>query len=207
METALAIKKRRAVNFFDPNFKMSDDDIRQLLDTAALAPSSYNLQPWEVIVVRSPERKKALRECAFNQPKVEEASAVIIVIADTDSIEMQVDKVFSDFAAKGYTDEKGAAGLKDVVSSFYGTSDSERRRLFAVRNSSLFAMNFMLIAESEGYSTHPMDGFSEDKIKEVFGISNDKVIPMIIAVGKPKPDLQLYPPKKRFSASEFAKFE
>lgn len=207
METIQTIKQRRAVNFFDPEFKMTDAEIAGLLDLAALAPSSYNLQPWEVIVVRTPERKKALREAAFNQPKVEEASAVLIIIGNTDSVEEHADKVFADFVAKGYTDDKGAAGLKQTVSSFYGTPDSERRRQFTAKNAGLFAMSFMITAEGEGYVTHPMDGFDEDKVKQAFGIKKDKVVPMLVAVGKLKKGVKLLPPKRRFTAKEFAGFE
>ncbi len=61
---------------------MSEDKLKELLKIANLSPSSFDLQPWEVIVVVDLERKKVLRRCAFNQPKVEEASAVLIIIAN-----------------------------------------------------------------------------------------------------------------------------
>ncbi len=46
-----------------------------------------NLQPWRVVIVNTPERKTVLRQCAFNQPKVEEASATLIMVADPAGVE------------------------------------------------------------------------------------------------------------------------
>jgi len=207
MEAIQTILTRRSVNFFDPSFKMSDNEITEILELAALAPSSYNIQPWEVITVRSPERKKALRACAFNQPKVEEASAVFIIIGNTDAVEENLDAVVADLVEKGYADEKTAESVKKTAGGFYGTPDSERRKVFAARNTGLFAMNLMIAAEGLGFVTHPMDGFDEDKIKEEFGIKSGKVIPMLIAVGRFKDGASLPDRKMRFSSERFAKFE
>lgn len=207
MEAIQTIITRRSVNFFDPSFKMQDKEIVELLELAALAPSSYNIQPWEVVVVRSPERKKILRECAFNQPKVEEASAVLIVIGNTDSVEENLDDVARDLVEKGYADEKAAEGVKKTAGGFYDLPESERRKIFAAKNAGLFAMNFMLAAEGNGYVTHPMDGFDEAKIKEAFGINAGKVVPMLIAVGRFKDGASLPDRKMRFSPERFARFE
>jgi nitroreductase len=207
MKAIQTIKTRRSVNYFDPSFKMTDGEITELLELAALAPSSYNLQPWEVIVVRSPERKKVLRECAFNQPKVEEASAVLIIIGNTDGVEEHLDNVAASMLKNGYVDEKNAEGVKQMAGSFYSTPDSERRRIFAAKNAGLFAMSFILAAEAKGFVTHSMDGFDEGKIKEAFGIKAGKVIPMLIAVGKFKEGATVRPRNIRFAPNMFAKFE
>jgi len=93
METIETIKQRRSINFFQPGQKISDEKLRDLLEIANLAPSSFNLQPWKVIVVRDPEKKKVLRKCALDQPKVEEASAVVMMIADPKGVEENIERV------------------------------------------------------------------------------------------------------------------
>ena len=65
------INNRRAVNFFDPQKEVTDELLRQVVDMAALAPSSFNLQPWSLMVVRDREQKLRLQELAWNQPKSE----------------------------------------------------------------------------------------------------------------------------------------
>ncbi|MGE4496379.1 MAG: nitroreductase family protein [Deferribacterales bacterium] len=207
MDAVQTIITRRSVNFFDPSFRISDKEISELLELAALAPSSYNIQPWEVVAVRSPERKKILRECAFNQPKVEEASAVLIIIGNTDAVEENLDAVARDLVDKGYADAEAAEGVKKTAGGFYGLPESERRKIFAAKNAGLFAMNFMLAAEGCGYVTHPMDGFDEVKVKEAFGIDPGRVVPMLIALGRFREGASLPDRKMRFSPERFARFE
>jgi nitroreductase len=50
MDTIRAIKTRRSVRQFT-NKKASDDQITQVLEAAMSAPSAYNHQPWQFIVV------------------------------------------------------------------------------------------------------------------------------------------------------------
>ena len=58
MEFKDVMKQRRAVNFFDPTKDVTDEQLKQIIETAALAPSGSNLQPWNVIVLRDKEKKK-----------------------------------------------------------------------------------------------------------------------------------------------------
>ena len=44
-------------------------------------------------------------------------------------------------------------------------------------------MTVMIAAQGLGLETHPMDGFDEEAIKKEFGISEDKIIPCIVALG------------------------
>jgi putative NAD(P)H nitroreductase len=102
MDVIQAIKERRSINFFETGKAISDDKLRELIEIANLSPSSFNLQPWKVIAVRDPKGKKILRQCAFNQPKVEEAAAVLIIIADPKGVEENLKRVLDSWQELGY---------------------------------------------------------------------------------------------------------
>jgi len=53
MEVKEAIKKRRAYRSLDPA-PISDELIRDLAESASLAPSCFNYQPWRFVSVRDP---------------------------------------------------------------------------------------------------------------------------------------------------------
>ncbi|WP_022851296.1 nitroreductase family protein [Limisalsivibrio acetivorans] len=207
MELLNAIRERRSINDFDSTKHISDEKLEELLSLAALAPSSFNLQPWEAVVVRTDEKKKALREAAFGQPKVEDASAVIIVVGNADAVEENLEDIIQSMIDNGYVDEESADGPRGMASSFYGEPDSERRRIFAAKNAAFFGMSIMLAAKGLGLDTHPMDGFDEAKVKEIFGIDEKDVVPMLIAVGSLQPGKTLLPRNVRFSPERFARFE
>jgi nitroreductase len=206
MDVLQAIRERRSINFFETGRELTDEKISELLDLANLSPSSFNLQPWKVIVVKDPQRKEALRKCAFDQPKAEEASAVLIMIADPKGLEENVGRVLDSWQELGYIKPEMRATYAGMTGSLYGTEDSLIRKIFAVKNTALYAMNIMLAAKGLGLETHPMDGFDEACIKKEFGIPGDKIIPMLIAVGWLRSGIALLPRAFRRNIGEFVKF-
>lgn len=203
-----SVKGRRSINFFDPNYEIPEDKLRELLTLANLAPSSFNLQPWRVVAVRSKERKSALRACALNQPKVEEASVVLIIIADPDGVDLNRERMLQSFMDVGYIrDEQQKEATKGMTVQLYKEKDSLTRKILAVKNDSLFAMNLMNGARGLGLETHPMDGFDEACVKKEFGIPEDKIIPMLIAVGRLREGVILFPRAFRREIDEFVGFD
>ncbi len=207
MDTIQAIKQRRAINFFEPGKTISDAKLGELLALANLAPSSFDLQPWKVIAVRDPERKKTLRGCAMNQQKVEEATAVLIIIADPDAVEENKDRVLESWLSLGYMKPEARASYSGMIDSLYGAKDSLTRKVFASKNAALYAMTLMIAAKGLGLETHPMDGFDEACIKKEFNIPENKLVIMLIAVGDLKSGITLLPRAFRREIDEFVSHE
>jgi nitroreductase len=206
MDVLSVIKERRSINFFEPNIEIPDEKIMEVLEIANTAPSSFNMQPWEVIVVKSKEKKKILRNFAMNQPKVEEASCVFIIIANPLALETNMDMVFDKQIEYGYMKQEMKEVYKKVAFNLYGEKDSIKRIIFATKNASLFAMNLMITAKGMGFETHPMDGFDSECIKKEFEIEEYKIIPMIIAMGYKKRDINLLRRPFRRQISDFVTF-
>ncbi|HNX25727.1 MAG TPA: nitroreductase family protein [Spirochaetota bacterium] len=201
-----AIKERRSINFFDPDRTVTDEQINELISLANLSPSSLNLQPWEVIAVTDPRRKAILRKCAYDQPKVTEASATLIIIANPNAIEENVDSMVKSWVDLGYIKPEDAASTRQMPFNSHGDKDSISRKIFAVKNTAFFAMSLMIAAKGLGLETHPMDGFSSDKIKSEFNIPEDRIIPLLISVGYLKPGVKLLPRAWRRDLKSFVKF-
>ncbi|MEW6569645.1 MAG: nitroreductase family protein [Nitrospirota bacterium] len=207
MDVLEALAERRSINFFEAGETLSDNLLKELINIANLSPSSFNLQPWRVIMVKDPERKKVLRRCAFDQPKVEEAPAVLIMIADPAGVEDNLERVLDSWQNLGYIRQDMRETYMNMTKTLYGTPESLQRKIFAVKNTALFAMNLMIAAKGLGLDTHPMDGFDENCIKKEFKIPDDMIIPMLIAVGHLKKGIALRPRAFRRPLEEFVIFE
>ena len=207
MDTLQAIKERRAVNFFDPARALPSDALTELLNLANLSPSSFGLQPWKVVAVTDPESKKTLRRCAMNQQKVEEAPAVLIMVADPNGVEENMDRLLESWQELGYMKPEMRKAYSEMMLGLYGARDSLTRKLFAVKNTALFAMTLMIAAKGMGLESHPMDGFDEACVKKEFNIPDDKVIPMLVAVGYLKPGVTLLPRAFRRELDEFVSYQ
>ncbi len=72
------IKNRRSVRKYTDR-PVPDSLIEKILDSARYAPTVWNRQPWEFLVVKNPDIKKHLVEAAGNQVWMNEAPVFIIV--------------------------------------------------------------------------------------------------------------------------------
>ena len=198
------IESRRAVNFFDPEKNVSDELLKQVVEMASKTPSSCNLQPWSLMIIREVEQKKKLQQLAFNQPKVSEAPVVFIVLADRDAWKQGhpfLEKNFQEMVKAGLKSRDMKNQFINSTKKLYGLS-KDRQQAFACKNTGFFAMSLMLAAKSLGLDTHPMDGFDIDGVKKAFNIPENYWIPLLLPIGYFKADQTLAPPKWRKTFDE-----
>ena len=82
---------RRSVRQFDSGRKISKEDIDDLLKIAMYAPSGYNKQPWEFVVVDDENTKNKIMQIHSHASFLKDASAAIVVCGDVDQ---QLDENF-----------------------------------------------------------------------------------------------------------------
>ena len=81
MDVMTAIKNRRSIRRYQAK-QIPQDVLLQVLEAARLAPSGANRQPFQLIVVTDPEKKKGLVPLCKNQHFVEEAPVFIAGVDD-----------------------------------------------------------------------------------------------------------------------------
>lgn len=197
-------EKRRAINFFNPDRDVSEELLTEMIELAAKAPSSFNLQPWNLMVLRDTETKEKLKALAWDQPKVVEAPVTLIVLADKDGWQEghpTVEKNWKEMLDSGAMGPDQRDWFLDAAKSLYAWSP-EASLAYAVKNTGFFAMGLMYAATSLGLETHPMDGFDHEGVRTAFNIPDNYWIPLLLAVGYPTPDLELLPSKWRKTKDE-----
>ena len=85
MNVSEAIGARRSVKHYDPDHVMPEQDLAELIRLTKLAPSSFNMQNYRILVVRDPEIRQQIRAAAWDQPQVTDASVLFIMCADLTS--------------------------------------------------------------------------------------------------------------------------
>lgn len=177
------IRERHSVRKYNSSYKISKEEIEELLSEATLAPSSSNLQPWRFIVFQDQEVKKELREIAFNQEPVETSSAVIAVLGDREMYK-EVEKIYHSANQAGFMDEANMNRLIASANNTYPGLPVEKRENITAFDAGLVSMQLMLVAKSMGYDTVTMGGFNKQKFIERFNISERYFPIVLIALGK-----------------------
>lgn len=177
MTTIETIESRRSVKHFDPTHVMPEADLAELIRLTKLAPSSFNMQNYRLVVIRDKERQKEVRAAAWDQAHVEEASALFIMCADL-TAHMEDPAVYWGHAPQPVQDILGP-----MVKPFYEGNDRLIRDE-GIRSSALAGMTLMLAARDMGYDSCPMIGFDADAVAEIINLPADHLISFLLPVGK-----------------------
>ncbi len=194
MKPSSVFEQRRAVRYFDPKKDLSSKQLKAIIDLAVLAPSAFNLQPWEIIAVRSDRAKQLLADNAGGQQKILDAPVTLILVGNREGYTLD-----NPVWAEAHSHFKSESGFEAAVQSakdLYGGSP-ERKVKFAESNTGLLAMSIMYAASALGVDSHPMSGIDFDGIKHAFNIDEGKAAVMLISLGFADSKRQLPPRRPR----------
>ena len=177
MNVSEAIGARRSVKHYDPDHVVPEQDLAELIRLTKLAPSSFNMQNYRILVVRDPEIRQQIRVAAWDQPQVTDASVLFIMCADLTSHLADPADYWS------HAPEEVQNILGPMIKPFYEGNDSLIRDE-AMRSTALAGMTLMLAAKGMGYDSCPMIGFDSAKVAELINLPENYAIGFMIPVGK-----------------------
>lgn len=177
LDTVSAIEARRSVKHYDPEFVMPEADIEKLLDLAILSPTSFNMQNWRFVVVRDKEQRQKIREAAWNQAQVTDASLLLVLCADLKAGEKDPARYWKN-APENVRDY-----LVPMIVKFY-KDQPQLQRDEAMRSTGIASQTLMLAAKAMGYDSCPMVGYDPQKVAEIINLPDDHVISMLLVIGK-----------------------
>ena len=175
------ILSRSAAKYYDTTATLSDDQIRDLVRIGTAAPTSFHLQNWRFIAVRTQGAKARLRPIAWNQPAITEAAVTFIVIgrlADASTVPERLAPVVEAGIMPAHLVaewEAPARGLYD--------DQPQRQRDEAVRSATFGTSAIIYAARSLGLGTTPMIGFDAEAVHSEFGLAEDEIPVMLLTVG------------------------
>ena len=204
-----AVATRRTIRDFLPE-PVPQEVLDRCLDAARLAPSSSNLQPWEFVIIRNPEVRRAANAACLDQLPAKTAPLLIALVTHRDTWRRNRDEILRVFSSRGplrkshetyyrrliplvySTGPCGVLGpfkrlFSRAVSLFRPTPNMMARqdvRVMAHKSTALAAATFMLALRAEGYDSCPMEGFDPWRAKDLLGLARGAEVDMFLAVGK-----------------------
>ncbi len=179
-----AFQFRHATKEFNPNKKLSDDDINFILQTANLSPSSFGFEPWHFIVVQDPELRELLKPVAWGAPlKLDTASHFVLGL----SMKTPMTKWDSDYIMQMMKEVKQfPEDVVEMYSKFYREFQERDfdldtdKKLFdwASKQTYIALGNMMTAAALTGIDSCPIEGFHQAKaealLHDKFGVDTEK---------------------------------
>ena len=185
-------KQRRTTKAFDPNKKLSDEQIEQVKTLLQLTPSSTNSQPWHFIIAHSDEGKRRIAKSTeaghiYNTPKILNASHVIVMCTKSSMDDLHLQILLEQESKDGrFANEEFRQG-QHTGRSFY--ANMHRYELKDAQHwmekQTYIALGFLLLGVSTmGIDACPIEGFNATVLNEELGLrSKGYVASVIVPLG------------------------
>ncbi|MCX6129186.1 MAG: nitroreductase family protein [Proteobacteria bacterium] len=225
------LKARRSIRIYDGQ-PIPEAIMRDCLGDAILAPSSSNLQSYELYWIRDQSCRKAVVEACLSQPAASTAGELVVVVARADLWPKNLKKLLAIMGAGGRTlspsvkfyyetlipklmssDPFGFRNLLRRIGFFYlglkkpgvrSPKNAADFRVFGHTQAALAAQTLMLSFTAHGYDTCPMGGFDAVRLSKALKLPRGAEVCMVISAGTRKPE-GLYGPRIRLDSSELIK--
>jgi nitroreductase len=178
---------RRAEKHFAPS--SGDLNIAGIRKAIVNAPSSFGLQPYKVLAVRSQSLKEKLKSVSFGQAQVTECDTLFVFCARKDV----------DARAEEFIKITGAESMRGLLMGFLqGIPD----KLAWASRQAYIALGFGLAAAAElKIASCPMEGFMPSEVSKILGLPESLQPFVYLAVGQ-KSDQESGIPRFRFAESD-----
>lgn len=176
---------RRSIREFDPEVKISAEEMTQIINDTVQAPSSVNMQPWRFVVIQSEEAKAKLRPLIrFNTLQNDTSAAMIIIMGDLDSF-TNSERIYGKAVELGLMPQARKEEQLAKLTPHYQILPKAEKKRVAIIDGSLAAMQLMLTARAYGYDTNPIGGFEREEVLEAFEFDKERYEAiMLVSIGK-----------------------
>ncbi|MFW2600442.1 NAD(P)H-dependent oxidoreductase [Aliarcobacter butzleri] len=182
-----AMDFRHACKIFDETKKISDEDMRFILEAGRKSPSSFGQEGWKFLVITNEELKAKLKPFCWDQPQITTCSHLVIILAAIEAVKPQSGIPALRFARREMPQEK-----KDFYNKLYKDhltvtkvlDSDENVYSWTARQTYIAAGNMMTAAAIKGIDSCPIEGFDKAKVEEVLGLDTKKFqLSMVLPFG------------------------
>jgi len=164
-----SLKWRYAVKRMNGN-KIPEGTMNTILEATKLAPSSFGLTPYNIIVIEDEETRKKLQPHFYNQPQVGESSALVIFATWNSITEKEVAAYMQEIAEERGVPVESLNDFAGYINGSIKNLTAEQLQIWAAKQTYI-ALGFALVAAAtEEIDATPMEGFKPDAVDEALGI-------------------------------------
>ena len=169
-----ALQWRYAVKKFDSARRVSEADWKALEASLVLAPSSFGLQPYKFVVVTDQSKKDELREHAWHQSQVSDASHLVVIAAKNDLTEQDVERLIDRIAEVRHVPRESLKEYEGMIKNFQKMAESGGFAKVWTAKQAYIALGFLLAAAAlRGIDACPMEGFAPDEFSRILGLDKE----------------------------------
>ncbi len=192
-------KWRYATKKFDPTKKISDHNLSILKESIQLAPSSYGLQLFKVLIIDSAEVRAKLKPFSWNQSQITDASH-LLVFCNYNRVTYDLIDEFVALKAKAQNigiDQ--LEGYGSFIKNKLSEKSEEEVEAWTSKQTYLALGNLLNTAADLKIDSCPMEGFEPAEYDKILNLSGQNLTASVVAtIGyRSEEDKNQFAPKVR----------
>lgn len=180
MSLTQSLEWRYATKKFNPNKKISNEQLQSLLQTVRLAPSSYGLQQYKILVIEDAAIREQLRDAAYGQTQLTDASHLIVFAAETSINEAYVKNYIDEAAQLRGVAREQLAPFENTILGAIGRMTEDQKIAWAHKQAYIALGVFISAASEAGIDSCPMEGFNAGNFDEILGLKEKNLTSSVI---------------------------
>lgn len=180
MEFRKIVMERYAAKKFDGR-KLPEAKVNELMELIMYAPSSFNIQPWKIVVITDNAVKEKLAPASWNQPQIASCSHLLVFCANKD-IAGNIDMLEKEMVKSGASQES-IKGYIQMMRDFEKSLTEEQKISWAQRQAYLALGNALNGAKALGFDSCPMEGFDPKEYSRILELPSDLVPSALCPIG------------------------
>lgn len=175
-----SLEWRYAAKHYDSSKLISDTDLEILKESIRLTPSSYGLQPFQVLIIENKEIREKLKEASFGQGSVADASHLFVFAAKKSLDSLYVDTYMENVAKARILQIEQTRGFGDYIKGAI-SSLTEEQFIHWNTKQAYIALGFLLhTAAHLRVDATPIEGFNPAAFDEILGLSEKDLTSIVI---------------------------
>lgn len=175
------LKWRYATKKFNPELRISNENMELLKEAVNLTASSYGLQPYKVLIIEKADIREKLKAAAWGQNQITDSSALFLFCNFTEVGAGKVDsylKLRADINNLNVADSKDYG---DMMKSMLASLTPEQISVWTSKQTYI-ALGTLLAASSElKIDSCPMEGFDKDQFDKILGLKERGLTASVLA--------------------------
>ncbi len=180
---------RFACKHFDPNKKISQNDLDFILNEARRSPSSFGLEPWHYLIIENQELRQKIRPACLNQSQVTDCSHFIILLSRKPHFFTAGSDYLKQSFARNYEDTDALNKALTMFDGFQKHHLKPDLENWAKMQVYLSGANMMTAAAYIGIDSCPIEGFDYNDLENLLSTQlanfnkDDYAVAFCIALG------------------------
>jgi len=154
--------------------KVPQEKVDRILEAIRLAPTSFGLQPFKVIVIEDEKLREEIFSTACQQPQIKEASHVLVFAANKNVSARQVQEYMELIATTRGIPVESLDGFKAMFDGIVAGT-AEQNFVWTARQAYLAFGVGIVAAALEQVDATPMEGFNPQAMDKILGLEEQNL--------------------------------